>query len=142
MAGPLLLGKATLHHLGFVVRCISSVADVFAASISANWDGEVTHDPIQRVRVAFLHPVDTRNPVFELIEPAGEASPVTNFLKKQGGLHHVCYEVDELESTLQQALGAGIAIVAPPVPAVAFNGRRIAWACSKNRLLMEFLERR
>ena len=101
----------------------------------------LSHDPIQRVRVSFFSPVDTRNPVFELVEPASEASPVSNFLKKGGGLHHVCYEIDDLESGLCEARGVGLVIVADPAPAVAFGGRRIAWVCSKRRLLVELLER-
>lgn len=140
--GPLLSGKAILHHLGFVVQSISTVADGFASSMSASWDSQIIHDPLQRVRVAFFKPVDARNPVFELVEPASEASPVSNFLKKGGGLHHVCYEIDDLESGLREARLAGFVIVSAPTPAAAFGGRRIAWVCSKNRLLMELLERR
>jgi len=139
--GPLLSGKGILHHLGFVVPSISAVAEEFAASISARWDGEIIHDPIQRVRVAFFSAVDARNPVFELVEPASDVSPVGNFLKKGGGLHHVCYEIDDLESGLREARGVGLVIVADPTPAVAFGGRRIAWVCSKRRLLVELLER-
>src|ERR1700761_7746507 len=90
-AGFLPNGNCTLHHLGFVVASISAVVEGFAFSISAKWDGEITHDPIQRVRVTFFTPLDVRNPVYELIEPASEASPVSSFLKKRGGLHHVCY---------------------------------------------------
>ena len=103
--------------------------------------GEITYDPIQRVRVSFFGPVDQRNPVFELVEPAGDDSPVINFLKKGGGLHHVCYEIDDLEQGLQEARLAGLMTVALPAPAVAFGGRRIAWICSKRRLLVELLER-
>ena len=139
--GPLLSGKALLHHLGCVVPSISTVADAFAASISASWDGHIIHDPLQRVRVAFFKPADARNPVYELVEPAGDNSPVTNFLKKGGGLHHVCYEIDDLELGLKEASGAGWLMVSPPKPAVAFGGRRIAWIYSKDRLLMELLER-
>jgi len=141
-AGFLLSGNGVLHHLGFVVASISATAEDFALSMSASWDGAVIHDPIQRVRVAFFLPVDGRNPVFELVEPASDTSPVSDFLKKRGGLHHVCYEIDDLESALQQARRAGWAIAAAPVPAVAFDGRRIAWVFSKQRLLMELLERR
>ena len=140
-ASFLLSGNGVLHHLGFVVKSISDVAEEFAASISAHWDGEITHDPIQRVRVSFFEPVDYRNPVFELVEPAGDDSPVSNFLKKGGGLHHVCYEIDDLEQGLQEARRAGLMTVALPAPAVAFGGRRIAWICSKRRLLVELLER-
>ncbi len=141
-AGFLLRGNCKLHHLGFVVASIGAVAEEFAFSMSASWDGVITHDPIQRVRVSFFAPADSRNPVFELVEPASEVSPVSNFLKKRGGLHHVCYEIDDLELGLRGARKAGLAIVAAPAPAVAFNGRRIAWVCSKTRLLVELLERK
>jgi len=140
--GPLLGGKATLHHLGFVVASISAYAEEFAVAMSARWDGRIIHDPLQRVRVAFFSPADGRNPVFELVEPASEISPVSNFLKKRVGLHHVCYEIDDLESGLEEARGVGFAIASDPTPAVAFGGRRIAWVYSKSHLLMEFLERR
>ena len=141
-AGFLLGGNCTLHHLGFVVASIAAAAEEFAFSMSASWDGVITHDPIQRVRVSFFTPADLRNPVFELVEPASETSPVTNFLKKRGGLHHVCYETDDLEQSLGDARKAGLVIVSAPAPAVAFSGRRIAWACSKTRLLIELLERK
>jgi methylmalonyl-CoA/ethylmalonyl-CoA epimerase len=142
--GPLLSGKAVLHHLGFVVPSISAAAEGFAASISAHWGSRIIHDPIQQVRVAFFSPVDTRNPVFELVEPASDVSPVSDFLRKGGGLHHVCYEIDDLESGLREARAAGLVKVAAPTPARAFGGRRVAWVCSrtlKNRLLIELLER-
>ncbi|HTS07808.1 MAG TPA: VOC family protein [Candidatus Eisenbacteria bacterium] len=139
--GPISAGSGVLHHLGFVVPSISAAAEGFAASMSAHWDGRITYDPVQGVRVAFFRPADARNPVVELVEPASEASPVSHFLKKRGGgLHHMCYEVKDLDSTLREAKGAGFGVVAPPTPAVAFEGRRIAWI-NRNRLLMELLER-
>ncbi len=140
--GPLLSENGTLHHLGFVVASISKVAQEFAISMGLRWDGKIIHDPLQRVRVSFFWPADSRNPVFELVEPACEGSPVTHFLKKGGGLHHVCYEINDLESGLQKARSTGLAVVAAPTPAVAFDGRRIAWVCSRSRLLMELLERK
>jgi len=139
--GPLRGGNATFHHLGFVVASISAVAEEFAAFMTARQDGPIIHDPIQRVRVAFFSPHAPQNPVFELVEPAGDTSPVSSFLKKGGGLHHVCYELDDLEVGLQQAQTVGLVMVAAPAPAVAFGDRRIAWVCSRNRLLMELLER-
>lgn len=139
--GPLLSENGILHHLGFVVGSISKVAREFAASMGLRWDGIIIHDPLQRVRVSFFRPADSRNPVFELVEPAGETSPVAHFLKKGGGLHHVCYEIDDLEAGLRKAQSAGLAVVSAPTPAVAFDGRRIAWVCSRSRLLMELLER-
>jgi len=138
----LVSGNGLLHHLGFVVKSISAAADEFALSISAQWDGEIIHDPIQQVRVSFFNPVDARNPVFELGEPANETSPVNDFLvKRRGGLHHVCYEIDDLDAALENARRAGWAIASFPAPAVAFQGRRIAWIFSRKRLLIELLAR-
>jgi len=139
--GPLLTGNAVLHHLGCVVPSISAAAASFATSMSGSWDGHIIHDPLQRVRVAFVKPVDPRNPVYELVEPAGHDSPVNNFLKKGGGLHHICYELDDLGAGLIRAREACFGVVSPPKPAVAFGGRRIAWICSRTRLLVELLER-
>lgn len=139
--GPLISGNAVLHHLGCVVPSISAAAEAFSASLSAHWDGQIIHDPLQRVYVSFFRPVDTRNPVFELVEPAGADSPVIRFLKKGGGLHHLCYEIDDLELGLKEARSSGFVVVSGPKPAVAFGGRRIAWICTKNRLLIELLER-
>jgi methylmalonyl-CoA/ethylmalonyl-CoA epimerase len=139
--GPLLVGNSSLHHIGFVVPSIAAAAEEFAMNMSASWDGQIFHDPLQRVRVCFFKAADAGNPVFELVEPADEASPVSSFVKKPGGLHHVCYEVDDLESVLREAQRVGFVIVSDPTPAVAFGGRRIAWVCSKTRLLIEFLER-
>jgi methylmalonyl-CoA/ethylmalonyl-CoA epimerase len=138
---PLLGENGTLHHLGLAVASIAAVVEKFAASMSAQWDGQIIHDPLQKVRVAFLKPANPRNPVFELVEPADEASPISSFLKKRAGLHHVCYEIDDLGSAIEAARAERWVIVSEPKPAVAFGGRRIAWICSRHFLLLELLER-
>ena len=82
------------------------------------------------------------DPLIELVEPAGPDSPVSRFLRGRGGLHHLCYEVDDLEAHLAFCKSIGTIVIRPPVPAVAFGGRRIAWALTRKRLLVEFLESR
>ena len=129
------------HHVGFVVASIEATAQAFAKSLEARWDGVIVHDPNQGVRVTFLtgsHPAD---PLFELIEPAAEDSPVLISVKKGGGIHHVCYLVDSLDEQLERCRSDRTLIVRPPTPAVAFGGRRIAWVYTRNRLLIEYLER-
>ena len=137
----LLTGKPVLHHLGFVVASIQDVADEFARCMSASWDGRVIDDPLQRVRIALFQPSENLNPVLELMEPAGADSTVGDFLDRGGGLHHVCYEVDDLDSSLLEALRLGLTTVGPPAPSFAFAGRRIAKVSSRTLLLMELLER-
>ena len=59
-----------------------------------------------------------------------------------GGLHHLCYEVDDLEGQMREMRESGCRLVKSPVPAVAFAGRRIGWMLTPQNLLLEFLERR
>jgi len=130
-----------LHHVGFVVASIQECADSFALALGATWDGKIIHDPLQKVRVTFFQGQNEADPLMELVEPGGPESPVSRFLERGGGLHHVCYEVKNLESHLEFCKSSGSIVIRPPVPAVAFGGRRIAWAVTKKKLLMEFLER-
>jgi methylmalonyl-CoA/ethylmalonyl-CoA epimerase len=66
---------------------------------------------------------------------------VLGFLKRGGGLHHLCYEVEDLEKQLEIARSMGMLVTRPPRPAVAFGGRRIAFVYTKHLLLLELLEK-
>jgi len=129
-----------LHHIGFVVFSIHDSAESFALSLGATWDRNIIFDPLQRVRVTFFQARNIADPLIELIEPCGPESPVSRFLKRGGGLHHLCYEVKDLDSHLRSCQSVGTKIIRPPVPAVAFGGRRIAWGLTRKKLLVEFLE--
>jgi methylmalonyl-CoA/ethylmalonyl-CoA epimerase len=133
--------QGSFHHVGFVVASIEKSAESFAQSLGAEWDGHIIHDPNQGVRVTFLRSRHAADPLFELVEPAGENAPVQAFVQRGGGLHHVCYEVENLEEALARMRAVGGLITRPPLPAVAFAGRRIAWVYTKNKLLIEYLER-
>jgi len=129
------------HHVGFVVAAIAATVEGFTRSLGAQWDGCVYEDPHQKVKVTFL---STRpgDPLIELVEPAGEGSPVLRFLREKGsGLHHVCYEVDDLERSMAEMKACGAMVARRPKPAVAFQGRRIAWMLTAEKLLVELLEK-
>lgn len=139
--GSAVRGCARMHHVGFVVASIDETVSSFARSLGARWEGKVVHDPLQSVRVTFLRASLSTDPLIELVEPAGSESPVIDFLKGGGGLHHICFEVDALEAQLALSRSQGALIVRKAVPAVAFEGRRIAWVYTKHKLLLEYLER-
>jgi len=129
-----------LHHIGFVVTSIRESGQSFALALGATWDENIIFDPIQKVRVSFFQGRAPADPLIELVEPGGPESPVSRFLERGGGLHHLCYEVEDLESHLRFCKSIGTIIIRPAVPAAAFGGRRIAWAVTKRRLLIEYLE--
>lgn len=128
------------HHTGFVVASIADVIESFCRSVDGGNFSQTWHDPVQRVRVAFIYPRRSTDPSIELVEPADPGSPVEKFLERGGGLHHVCYEVEGLDEAVRGASARGLAIVRRPQPAVAFGGRRIAWFLSREKLLIEYLE--
>lgn len=130
-----------LHHVGFVVPSINGAIERFESGLQLRWDQHIFYDPVQTVRVTFLRRDSGDEPLIELVEPASPTSRVAGFLSRGGGLHHLCYEIDSLDDGLQTALSAGGILVLPASPAIAFSGREIAWVCTADRLLVEYLQR-
>jgi methylmalonyl-CoA/ethylmalonyl-CoA epimerase len=129
-----------LHHMGFVVADIASAMPAFVQSMAAEWDGKIFEDPLQKAKVAFLT-MREGDAQIELVEPAADGSPVQRFLReKGGGMHHLCYEVADLEADLTAFRARGASIASRPKPAVAFGGRRIAWVITSEKFLVELLE--
>ena len=129
-----------LHHIGYVVASIEHAAPGFMSLLGATWDELVFADPNQKVKVTFLT-TEPGSPLIELVEPNAEDSPVNSFLRKNGpGLHHLCYEVNGLEKAMAELRSKGAWIAKAPKPAIAFQGRRIAWLLSTDKLLLELLE--
>jgi len=128
-----------LHHVGFVVASIEKALPGFLTSFEAS-NGPVIHDPLQEANVVFVRTHPNEYTQIELVEPAGERSPVSRFLAKGGGLNHLCYEVGEIEAAIEELKGRKAVIVSRPQPAIAFNGRTIAWAMTPEWLLIELLE--
>lgn len=127
-----------LHHVGIVVDDIEKRASLYRRVVPIGFPSEIIHDEIQRVRVAFA---DAGNGVaIEFIEPDGEDSPVMQALRQRLHLHHLCYEVGDLEQAVAQACEAGALVVCEPVSARAFQGRRIAFVYSAVGGLTEFVE--
>jgi methylmalonyl-CoA/ethylmalonyl-CoA epimerase len=133
--------NSRLHHVGYVVPSISGSVAEYQAALSLGWDGEIVHDPLQMVRVTFLPSNSPETATVELVEPAGPRSPVRKFADAGGGIHHVCYEVDDLKTHLESAQHAGCILVRVPLAAAAFGGRKIAWVKTGTGQLVEFLQR-
>jgi methylmalonyl-CoA epimerase len=70
-------------------------------------------------------------PEVELLEPASPDSPIAKFIAKRGpGIHHICYEVDDLDAALARCRAAGYRLV-DEVPRTGAHGRRIAFVHPK-----------
>lgn len=130
-----------LHHVGYVTASIADSVDEYTKSSGLVWDGRIIHDPLQMVSVAFLSAGDDSAATsIELVEPAGRRSPVNQFLAKGGGLHHICIEVPNLSEHIETSKAAGCTLVRVPLPAMAFDGRKIAWIMTATGQLVELLQ--
>lgn len=128
------------HHLGIAVSSIRQAAPPMIETMCLTVESEIFIDPVQKVSALFLHSL-VSGPRIELIEPIGEDSPITRFVReKGGGLHHVCFEVDDLEEALADARRRRARVVCPPVSAPGFCGRRIAFCYTREKILTEFAE--
>ncbi len=95
---------AVLDHLGIAVRSIDERIGIYRDHLGLELQG-VDEVPGEGVRVAMLPAGRAR---IELVEPTGEGGAVRRFLDKRGeGIHHVCFEVEDLEATLQRFKQAG-----------------------------------
>ncbi|MBN2559852.1 MAG: VOC family protein [Phycisphaerae bacterium] len=128
------MGK--FHHVGVAVKDIRSAAERFASLFGAVLDSEVFHDENQQVRGQFIRLGDLR---IELLEPAGEPSPLDAILKRGIAIYQVCHEVEDLDADLARLREAGVAVLSPPKPAIAFGGRRVAFVMCQG-LMIELLE--
>jgi methylmalonyl-CoA/ethylmalonyl-CoA epimerase len=118
---------AKFHHLGVAVRSIREASPL----------SEPIIDRIQEVAVAFVY---LNGIQFELIEPYGKRSPITQSLEKGLKLLHVCYAVPDLKVAIKMCRRYGFHSIRQSVPAVAFNNRKIAWVYSNQYGLFELLE--
>jgi len=129
-----------LHHIGILVSDIAPAAERFAKRFGYTIDSPVIEDPQQTALVQFLR-LGRADHWTELVSPNGEGSVLRGALeRRKGGVHHVCYEVDEIEAACKQLRSQAMAMVAAPAPAVAFDGRRIAWFMDRDQLLVELVE--
>lgn len=118
---------AKFQHIGVAVK---SIKDVCPSS-------EITVDPNQSVSVAFV----LMNGInLELIEPYGDKSPIKDSLNKGIKLLHICYAVPDIETAIKKCRKHGFHLIVRPIPAVAFNNRKIAWVYSNIYGLVELLE--
>ena len=128
------------HHIGYAVADIRRYLDQHMIPLYAPVHiSEPVADPIQKVRVCFV--TMRGGSVIELVEPLGDDSPVQRFIgSPRGGLYHLCYEVADLEDAIARFRARGCLPLGHPVPAAAFDGRRILFLMTPQRDLVELLE--
>jgi methylmalonyl-CoA/ethylmalonyl-CoA epimerase len=101
-----------LNHIGVATPSIEQAVAFYRERMGATQIGEPFDLPAQGVRVCF---VDAPNTQVELIEPLGPESPIAKFVEKnpEGGQHHVCFEVPDIDEARSWFEGQGARILGP-----------------------------
>jgi methylmalonyl-CoA/ethylmalonyl-CoA epimerase len=130
-----------LRHVGVAVPTLGPTTEMLKTLFGYRMISGPFDDPIQKVSVNFLTTTDDDVTEIELIAPLTEDSPIKSMLTKNGGgAYHLCFETSDIDKALEHAKSLGCMIVSPAMPAVAFEGRRIAWIYTKSRQLFELVE--
>jgi methylmalonyl-CoA/ethylmalonyl-CoA epimerase len=130
-----------LHHVGIVVDDIESGIQRYKALFGFVPITEVVDDPIQKVSVVLLSGPEADGAPIELIAPLADDSPVSNILKGNVRLYHLCFLVENIEEALRNFRSQGAIIVSGPVPADLFEGKRIAFVYTPDKYVVELLEK-
>jgi methylmalonyl-CoA/ethylmalonyl-CoA epimerase len=119
-----------LNHVAIAVRDLQTSARVYRDILGADVSGPtslVEHG----VTVVFVTLPNTK---IELIEPLGDGSPVAKFLERNpdGGIHHVCYEVDDIEAARDRLASAGARILGDGRPRIGAHGKPVLFLHPKD----------
>jgi methylmalonyl-CoA/ethylmalonyl-CoA epimerase len=113
-----------LSHIAIATPKIEEVAKKLKALAM---EIETTHSvPSERVTAAMIPVGVSEHFRIELLEPTSTDSPIAKFLEKKpsGGLHHICFEVTQLERWLEVLQKAGMEVLAPGIRKAA-RGRAL-----------------
>lgn len=111
-----------LHHIGIVVPKIQESIGELTKYLKFETISLPTMIGSQKVNVCFLN---VGQVFLELIEPASDDSPVSNFLEKGGGFHHLCFEVENIYKEIEELEKNGARLIVKPV--TGFENRMIAF---------------
>ena len=119
-----------LNHVAIVVPDLEAAATQYRGALGATISPPETL-PEHGVTVVF---VELPNTKIELLEPYGEDSPVAGFLEKSpsGGMHHVCYEVDDILAARDKLKGEGARVLGDGEPKTGAHGKPVLFLHPKD----------
>lgn len=128
-----------IDHLGIAVRSISDSLAFYREVLGLELSGSETVED-QGVHIAMLQVGESR---IELLEPVSEETPVGRFIAKRGeGLHHISYEVENLELKLNELRARDVRLL-DGYPRRGAEGKLVAFLhpASANGVLVELVEK-
>jgi methylmalonyl-CoA/ethylmalonyl-CoA epimerase len=114
-----------VDHLAIAVRSIEQAADRLCHLLGYAKRTEKVTNTRHKVNVLFLEKPGSMD--LKLIEPSDAESLLWDFVKKGGGLHHVCFKVPDVQGAVAELAQQGVRILSQPMPGEAFDDNLIAF---------------
>ncbi len=123
-----MLGR--INHIAIAVPDIEAAAKAYAGTLGCKVSVPQAL-PEHGVTVVF---VELPNTKVELLEPLGEASPIAAFLEKNrdGGMHHICYEVDDIIAARDKLKSDGARVLGDGNPKTGAHGKPVLFLHPKD----------
>ncbi|HEX3665181.1 MAG TPA: methylmalonyl-CoA epimerase [Rhizomicrobium sp.] len=119
-----------LNHVAIATKDVRKAADIYRNTLGARVSGAV---PLPEHGVVTVF-VELPNTKIELLEPLGDNSPIARFLEKNpaGGMHHVCYEVDDIYAARDRMKEMGATITGSGEPRIGAHGKPVLFLHPKD----------
>ena len=119
-----------LNHVAIAVKNIAKAAGVYRDTLGAEISAAVAQ-PEHGVTTVFVLLPNTK---IELLEPLGEGSPIAKFLERSpdGGIHHLCYEVDDIRSARDRLKAQGVRVLGDGEPKIGAHGKPVLFLHPKD----------
>ena len=119
-----------LNHVAIAVNDIAAATAIYRDTLGGDVS-EALPQPDHGVTTVFVNLPNTK---IELLEPLGADSPIVKFLEKNanGGIHHVCYEVDDIIAARDKLLAEGARVLGGGEPKIGAHGKPVLFLHPKD----------
>jgi len=123
-----MLGR--LNHVAIVVPDLAAATALYRDTMGATVS-QAVDQPDHGVTTVFIELPNTK---IELLHPLGDNSPVAAFLAKNpsGGMHHVCYEVADIEAAVARVTAGGMRVLGDGKPRMGAHGKPVVFLHPKD----------
>jgi methylmalonyl-CoA/ethylmalonyl-CoA epimerase len=119
-----------LNHVAIAVRDLAAATAVYRYTLGAEVSAPVPL-PAHGVTTVFVILPNTK---IELLEPLGANSPIAKFLERSpdGGIHHLCYEVDDIRAARDRLKAQGLRVLGDGEPKIGAHGKPVLFLHPKD----------
>ena len=119
-----------LNHVAIAVRDIAAASALYRDTLGADVSAAVPQEE-HGVTTVFVTLPNTK---IEFLEPLGENSPIAKFLERNpdGGIHHICYEVDDIITARDQLKAKGARVLGSGDPKIGAHGKPVLFLHPKD----------